>query len=273
MLSCFGSRGWISTKAMPQFAGKPVNNFLNVSRPPAVAPRATTGKSILVCLENACSFGCGRVRPACRGLRAVIVVAFVSPASMRETRATQSHLTTSVVRARLKQDLRCCPSFRHASTKVGTLRTLATTCPLVCSYKLVDRHHRPAAARGVLMPKTGSAWVLFAKPGRFSVQTVRLGACPPCSLQLKHTSSSSSSSCCLDWRPADPINPRAIAPPASETGVSLRPLTDSKRDCGPQSLPACGALVSRQDRPARVDTTRLHRIESDRSRSDNRGSK
>ena len=86
------------------------------------------------------------------------------------------------------------------------------------------------------------------------------------------SSSSSSSSCCLDWRPADPINARAIAPPASETGA-LRPLTDSKRDCGPQSLPACGALVSRQDRPARVDTTRLHRIESDRSRSDNRGSK
>ena len=144
MLSCFGSRCWINTKAMPQFAGKAVNNFLNVSRPPAEAPRATTGKSILVCLENACSFGCGRVWPVCRGLRAVIVVAFVGPASIRETRATQSHLITSAARAQLKLDLKCCRSLRRAGTGVGTLRTLATPCPSCASYKC-HRRRRPAA--------------------------------------------------------------------------------------------------------------------------------
>ena len=126
-----------------------MNNFLNVSRPPAEAPRSTTGKSILVCLENACSLGCGRVWPVCRGLRAVIVVAFVGPASMRETRATQSYLITSGARARLKLDLQCCRSFRRAGTGVGTFRTLAMPCPSCASYKL---------APGAADPKQMKRW-------------------------------------------------------------------------------------------------------------------
>jgi hypothetical protein len=99
------------------------------------------------------------------------------------------------------------------------LAILGNDMPRVCSHKLVHRRHRPAAAPGVLMPKTGSARVLFAKPGRFSVQTVRLGVCPPCSRQLKHTLLFLLPPRRLDWWPADPINARAIAPPESEPGM------------------------------------------------------
>jgi hypothetical protein len=54
---------------------------------------------------------------------------------MRETRATQSHGITSVARARLKQDLKCCSPFRRAGTGVGNLAKLGNEMPVACSYK------------------------------------------------------------------------------------------------------------------------------------------
>jgi hypothetical protein len=95
MLSCFGSRCWISTKAMPQFAGRAANNFLNVSRPPAEAPRATTGKIEYPCASRAHSPAAGSGRPV-EAFVLSFVVAFVSPASMRETCATQLILSRAL---------------------------------------------------------------------------------------------------------------------------------------------------------------------------------
>ena len=43
-LSCFGSRCWISTNAMPDLAGSAFSSAVNAASPPADAPMATTGK-------------------------------------------------------------------------------------------------------------------------------------------------------------------------------------------------------------------------------------
>src|SRR4029077_3284997 len=125
---------------------------------------------------------------------------------MRETRATQSHLITSVARARLKQDLKCWPSFRRAGTGVG-LANLGNDMPLVCSYKAqheICSCPTYAQDRGRL--------VLFVKPGPARSKLSSWQPVPPARLS---PSMHPSASCCR----ADPINARAIASPASETGV------------------------------------------------------
>jgi hypothetical protein len=71
-------------------------------------------------------FGCGRVWPACRGLRPVTVLACVSPVSMRETQVAQSHLITRLL-----------DSWAVGCTRVGTFRTLATTS-LSCAHTRVS---------------------------------------------------------------------------------------------------------------------------------------
>src|SRR5438552_7918160 len=43
MLSCFGSRCWISTKAIPVSLGRASRSSVNASRPPAEAPTPTMG--------------------------------------------------------------------------------------------------------------------------------------------------------------------------------------------------------------------------------------
>src|SRR4051812_4870032 len=93
-LSCVGSRCWISTKAMPLLAGKAAKNFLKASRPPAEAPRATTGKSILVRLGNVRPFGWWRAWLGCVALRLVMILAFVGPGSHRGTLAGELYLIT-----------------------------------------------------------------------------------------------------------------------------------------------------------------------------------
>jgi hypothetical protein len=129
-LWCVGSRCWISTKAMPLFAGNASKNFLKASRPPAEAPNATTGKSTLARFGDARSYGCGRAWPACDGLRPVIFLAFVSPGSHRGTRAAQFHLITTAARERQKGDLRFMPDFGSISQwaiGMSTFRILAAT--------------------------------------------------------------------------------------------------------------------------------------------------
>jgi hypothetical protein len=81
---------------MPLLPGKTSKNFLKASRPPAEAPSATTGKSVLARFGDARPFGCGRVWPGSDALRPVIVLAFVSPGSHQGTLAGQftlSHIT------------------------------------------------------------------------------------------------------------------------------------------------------------------------------------
>src|SRR5436190_5845958 len=73
---------------MPLLAGKASKNFLKASRPPAEAPRATTGKSILVRLGNC------RAWLGCMALRPVMILAFVSPGSHRGTLAGELYLIT-----------------------------------------------------------------------------------------------------------------------------------------------------------------------------------
>jgi hypothetical protein len=211
----------------------------------------------------ACSFACGRVRPACRGLRAVICC------GLRESRFHEgnlrdpTHLITSAARARLKQHFR----FRRAGTGVGTLRILATSC-LSCAHK---GQHEIRTWHTCPKPWAPGFHLLGRADSRS--QMVRLGVCSPCSLQHKHAlllRLLPPPAAVQDRRPTDPINARAIGPPTSKIGVRRFPQTADQFQAGLGARnPACGALVSRQNKTAR-DTTRQHRIESGRSRWANR---
>src|SRR6266481_16218 len=51
MLSCFGSRCWIRTSAIPVSAGNFCNSLVNASSPTADAPIPTTGKDATAAAE------------------------------------------------------------------------------------------------------------------------------------------------------------------------------------------------------------------------------
>ena len=120
MLWCFGSRCWISTKAMPQLAGNASKNLLKASRPPAEAPSPTTGKSTLARFANARPFDCGRACPACRALRPVIASAFVEPWFPRGKTRRPIHLVVTTA-------LRLC--VLPMADEMGMFHTSGQLCP------------------------------------------------------------------------------------------------------------------------------------------------
>ena len=156
----------------------------------------------------------------------------------------------------LKQDLKCCPSFRGASTGVGTLRTLATTC--------LSRAHTNWSIGATDPPR----WFYLRSRAASRSKPLGWGLSSLLSFSSSHTPP-----LLLLLLLLPPPPPRCLwiggqlirstreplrHPRAKQVwDSSLRPLTDPKRDFGPQSLPACGALVSRQDEAdtGRHDTT------------------